>query len=135
MHDERLSRKFLGCYAGKICEPVVSMNNVELLCILHGDSSSDLGIAGHLFKQIGTILPGEFELLSESDCSLGDALLLHLLYGAKILFRIHIRNDVRVHIDKLHPINKLLHSIAYIGHRHITGIQYLGATLILVSGS
>ena len=134
MHDKRLAADLLGGDAGKVGKPVVGMNDIELAGLLHRNGRGHLGITGHLLKQVGAVLAGELELLPEAHRGLTELLLLHLLDGLEILFRVHIRDYAGVHIDELHLVKELVDAAADIADRDIAGADYPGAALVLVTG-
>ena len=62
VHHERLARKLLGGDAGKVGEPVMGVDDIELVLVLHGDGAAHHGVAGHLLHEVGTVLTRELEL-------------------------------------------------------------------------
>ena len=123
VNDQRLAGQFLGCDSGEICEPVVCVDDIKFILMLHCNGTSDLSIAGNLFHKVGAVLAGELELLSEADTRFQRTFLFHLFDGAEILVRIHIRHEVGVNVHKLHLIDELINGGAYVAHLHITRID------------
>ena len=55
MHDKRLAGKLLGADPGKICQPVMGMDYIYLIPVLHGYCRPDHGIAGDLLHEVGAV--------------------------------------------------------------------------------
>ena len=57
MDHERFAGKFLRSYSGQIGQPVMGMDEVELVLVLHGYGTTYHSITRYLFHEVGTILP------------------------------------------------------------------------------
>ena len=135
MDDQRLAGKFLCGYSGKIGKPVMGVDHIEFILMLHGYGATHHGIAGDLFHQVGSIASGETEFLADM---LGERLLLESplrLYHLLELVRIDIRDHIRSDSDELDLVQELVNGRTYGLHRYIAGIDDPGSALVFVSGS
>ena len=62
---ERLACELLGCNSGQVGKPVVGVDEIELILVLHCDGTSDHCIPGDFLHQVGAIASRETELLSD----------------------------------------------------------------------
>ena len=135
MDNERLAGQFLGRDAGQIGQPVVGVDDVELILVLHRYRASDHRIVGHLLHKVRAIASGKTELRADAlgkILALEPALRLHHLVE---LLRIHVRDHVRADAHELHLVQKLIHRRAHRLDRNITGADDPCGALILVAGS
>ncbi len=134
MHHERLPGHLLGGDAGIISKPVMGMDHVELILVLHGDRASHHCVSCHFLHQIGSILPGELELLTILDAEILDLMASLLFDHVMELLRIEVRYHVGPDMDELYLVEEVL-DIHVFTHRYrdIAGIDDPGDGGIFVT--
>ena len=134
MDHQWLAGQLLGGNSGKVCKPVVGVDDIEFVLVLHGYRSADHCVTGNLLHEVGAILAGELVLHSVLDpeiLALPPALLFH---DGREFLRADIRYHVRTDVDKLHLIQKLIYSRRGRVHGNIAGVDDCRGALILVTG-
>ena len=59
MDNQRLASQFFRGYSSEIGEPIVGVDDIELILVLHRYRASYHSVAGDFLKQVGTIFPGK----------------------------------------------------------------------------
>ncbi len=134
MDDQRLAGEFLGGDTGIIGEPVVRMDDIELILALQGDGAAHHGIAGHFLHEVGAVFAGELELLSVADGEVLHLPLFLFLDELAELLRIGVRNHIGADVDEFDLVQELVHRLRYGVHGHIRGIDDGGGALVFIAG-
>ena len=135
MHYERLSCQLLSRNTCKISEPVVCVNHIKLILVLHCDSRADHSVACYLFHKVCTVFSRELVLLAVLHTKTLDLSLALLFHHCGEVLRINIRDHVASDVNELYLSEELIHGCAYSVDGHITCVDDLYGTLILVTRS
>ena len=101
MDYQRFPGQFLRGDAGVVSQPVMGVDDIEFILVLHGYGPSDHGVAGHLLHQVFAILAGELVFLAIGDAEILDLALPLLIHYLGKLFRICVGNEVGADMDEL----------------------------------
>ena len=133
VYHKRFAGELFSCNSGKVGEPVVSVDDIELILVLECDCAADHCVAGNLLHQIGSVFSGEFEFLA-----IGDAEILHLPLSLLLnhigkIFRCNIRHHIGSNVHELHFSEKFIHAFGNRIYSHIAGIDDADCRLVLVT--
>ena len=101
--------EFLGGDAGVVAEPVVGVDYVKFVLALHGDGSTNHGVAGHLFHEVGAVLAGEFVFLAIAYGEVLHLALFLFLDEFGELLGVCVRYHVGADVNELHFVKIFLH--------------------------
>ena len=86
MDTERLSADFLGMNSCRICQPIMCMNNIKVLCTCH--DSGNYGVVVYLIMKIRRIATGKFHTSEVIHIHIVK-IRIEMVPQAKIVIRIH----------------------------------------------
>ena len=133
VHHQRFAGEFFGGNAGKVGEPVVGVDDVEFILVLHRYGACHHRVPGNLFEEVRSVFAGELVFLPEADAEI-----LHLpgafvFYYLRKFFWVGVGNQVRIDVDEFHLVEEFVHGAGETLHRHVARIDDAGSTLVLVA--
>ena len=106
---QRLAGHLLGSDSGRICEPVVGVDEVELTLVLLGYGSAHHRIACDFLHEVGAVLARELVFLAVLEAEILHLTLPLLLHVRVEVDRIHIRDEVAVDMEEPYLVEELIH--------------------------